>query len=704
MNQVFPDMNDNKVDLRNTSNPTDEKIETKAEASSVGSGQPKEVDYYLNPTELFRWINYRRWDGAKSRVLSHPDECSTWIVSRHITDGRVLWRHLPLHLVCMQSESGDTDIERNDGMPTQDTRSIEELVDILLEAYPDASSSSDDQGMLPLHLAVTSSSLNAQIIYLLLTAYPNGVNAKDEFGSTPIDLLAEKKSGPNYDAVFRAMTRVQESIERHNATLRKENSSVIESLKKGLSNERSASQQIMLKLEKELVEAKKKIEESENKTRNEEKNLDKLKTRIETLLSEKEEIENSIEVVRTEREELINQNEILGNEVHELEKNVKAIHQPFEDSQQEYKDTIAKLKSECSTAKVMTGALESQLQSRFANEQSLAASISKLEYELAEVRTQYKQEKARLLQERDFYENKNILFQRSIEELTKNSASLQLKLTEANKHLSAVLTSHEVLNAEHDRMIENNLRTETDLIEYMRMERTNLLASMRKQMEFFKSTIQSKSQLLKDSELKEMHLLDVAKIDRDKSLETIESLRRDFENARASALERQMMLQTDRLSTLSLHNKARQSLNTEDLKSILSIGSSLDRSRVSQERITKTMDRSDNSTSKPIRRKEESSDERSLSTVNSGQLSHLIIETRLPVSSDKSNSTEARQQPTDASNRIESKLFGLREAIGNRDRRRQEDRYISDTHNKIKPWEYRTPSWGVNQTPKVSNP
>ena len=63
--------------------------------ASASSSSVKEVDYYLNPTELFRWINYRRWDGAKTRAQSHPDECSTWIVSRHNADGRILWRTCP---------------------------------------------------------------------------------------------------------------------------------------------------------------------------------------------------------------------------------------------------------------------------------------------------------------------------------------------------------------------------------------------------------------------------------------------------------------------------------------------------------------------------------------------------------------------------------------------------------------------------------
>ena len=194
--------------------------------------QKKEVDYYLNPTELFRWINYRRWDGAKARVLSHPDECSTWIVSRHSSDGRILWRHLPLHLVCMQSENGNSENS------SQITRQIEELVDVLLGAYPDGANSPDDQGMLPLHLVVANSSQpNERILNLLLMTYPTGVDVKDKYGRTPVDIVSEKvESGPHREAALRAMSRAKLTTERLVEAIREENTANLASIKQGASN------------------------------------------------------------------------------------------------------------------------------------------------------------------------------------------------------------------------------------------------------------------------------------------------------------------------------------------------------------------------------------------------------------------------------------------------------------------------------------
>mmetsp|Transcript_5407 Transcript_5407/g.7815 ORF Transcript_5407/g.7815 Transcript_5407/m.7815 type:complete len:892 (+) Transcript_5407:119-2794(+) len=757
MNKVLPN-----------SGPTVDKTETKAEPS-FADGQPKEVDYYLNPTELFRWINYRRWDGAKARVLSHPDECCTWIVSRHSTDGRILWRHLPLHLVCMQSENGGTDNQPH-SVPShaQNTRQIEELIDILLEAYPDAASSPDDQGMLPLHLAVTSSTVNARTIHLLLMAYPNGVSCKNKFGRTPIDLMTEKKNEPNYDAVLRAMSRVHRTTERLTSTIRKENSSLIKSLEQSSSNERSASQQIMLRLEEELMETRKRMEELESTTIDEKKSLDKLRAQIEMLQSEKEEKEKYINVIKSERDEVMNQNEILRNQVQEHESIVQALHQESEHSHQDSSDTIARLKSEYSTAKAMAEALESQLRSRFTNEEYLTASISQLETELSDLRAEYKREKARLLHERDSHENENIQLQRSIEALSKKCSSLQSKLTEVNKQMSAVLGSHGALNAEHDRMAENNLRVETDLVECMRMERTNLLASMRKQLEFFGSAINNQEQLLENCEQKETQLLDLAKTERDKSFDNIKSLRQNFLNARTSALERQRTLQTDKLAALSFNHEVKQSLNDKDVKTSTSNDSSLDCSTISQRRKVERTDSSDYSTLRSRSNKKETGTQNSLSsylakdglrscdgesldhstisqkrrekrkdnhdysggrstssmkdvamqhslkssgTIRSDPLPHPARETRVPISSDKFNSTEVREQPVAAGNEIENNLLHLLEARANQEnsrQRRQESENDSDAYEtSTTSSSYLTSSYRQNesgyQKPRVLN-
>lgn len=526
-----------------------------AESGSSLSNNRKEVDYYLNPTELFRWINYRRWDGAKARVLSHPDECSTWIVSRHSSDGRILWRHLPLHLVCMQSETGSSD---NTSLAT---RQIEDLIDVLLEAYPDGANSPDDQGMLPLHLTVANTSHpNERILNQLLMAYPTGVDVKDKYGRTPVDIVNEKaESGIQKEAALRAMSRAKLSTERMVDALAEKNAHAITSLQQSASNERMASQRIIIRLEEELEKSRKQFEELENRNKDGEGSFEMLKRQVEQLKDDLESSKNVVHMVKRERDDLLGQNEMLRNQLEEHQNIVRSLHQQFEGDRQDRSDTMAKLKSEVSTSKAMAEALESQLRSRFTNEEYLTTTVAELETQLSDLKAQFQQEKTKLTHERDISENENIQLKRSVDELTKKSTSLQLKLTEVNKQMSSVLSSHGALNAEHDRMLDASLRTEAELVEIMRMERTQILGCLRKQWELFNASVQNQEQMLEDFQQKEIEVLQFGKDERDRSASLISSMRQDFREARAAALERQRILQTENLVSPSAVSSAESS-------------------------------------------------------------------------------------------------------------------------------------------------
>mmetsp|Transcript_17044 Transcript_17044/g.23986 ORF Transcript_17044/g.23986 Transcript_17044/m.23986 type:complete len:816 (+) Transcript_17044:43-2490(+) len=505
----------------------------------------KEVDYYLNPTELFRWINYRRWDGAKARVLSHPEECETWIVSRHSSDGRILWRHLPLHLVCMQSEAGAA--ESSQPSSSQASRQIEELIDILLDAYPEGASSPDDQGMLPLHLTVANSTQpNERIINLLLMAYPTAVEVKDNYGRTPADLLNSKaESGPHREAALRAMARAQHTTSRLVEALREENVSIVSNVKQTASNERMASQRIIMRLEEELVEARSQIEDLEKRSDSKEDNLVDLRDEIQNLQNKLTRENENIQSLRNERDELINQTEILRHQVEDHENAVQKIQQSFEDEQQDQADTIANLKSEASTSKAMAEALEAQLRSRFTNEEYLTNTVSELETELADLKNEYQQEKKKLVHERDTYMNENTQLNRSVEEFKKKNSVLQTKLLELNKQMTGILSSNGALNAEHDRMLEAALRTETELAEGIRNERAQTLSTMEKQWEFFESVMKDHRRMMEDFQHKENELLDAAKEERERSQDSIAKMRVEFRDARANAAERQRILQSE---------------------------------------------------------------------------------------------------------------------------------------------------------------
>lgn len=599
--------------------------------------QKKEVDYYLNPTELFRWINYRRWDGAKARVLSHPDECSTWIVSRHSSDGRILWRHLPLHLVCMQSENGNSENS------SQITRQIEELVDVLLGAYPDGANSPDDQGMLPLHLVVANSSQpNERILNLLLMTYPTGVDVKDKYGRTPVDIVSEKvESGPHREAALRAMSRAKLTTERLVEAIREENTANLASIKQGASNERMASQRIIMRLEEELENNRKQLEELEHRKKDGEGSFEMLKKQLEQFSDDREKNKNILHMVKRERDDLMNQNEILRNQLEEHENIVNSLHQHFESERQDRSDTIAQLKSEVSTSKAMAEALESQLRSRFTNEEYLTSTVSDLETQLADLKAQFQQEKTKLMHERDSYENENTQLKRSVDELTKKSTLLQSKLTEVNKQMSGVLSSHGALNAEHDRMLDASLRTEAELIENMRMERTQMLAHIRQQWEFFENSVKDQEQMLEDFQQKEIEVLQLGKEERDRSISVISNMRQDFRDARACALDRQRILQTENLvpplNVAAGESPKRHGLTvaSKDANELMSASSS------QQTRRTTARSSSEHSHS---RKKSPSSTYASRSSRQSFPASRPTLENRLPPSTEVS-SDEKRQGP-----------------------------------------------------------
>eukprot|EP00957_Ditylum_brightwellii_P141741 10799268-Ditylum_brightwellii.AAC.1 len=78
----------------------------------------REVDAFQNPTELFQWINYGDWESAISTAVNFPLEASTWIVSTASSDagrrdsGKIKWRYLPLHLVCMQPKASSALVQQ----------------------------------------------------------------------------------------------------------------------------------------------------------------------------------------------------------------------------------------------------------------------------------------------------------------------------------------------------------------------------------------------------------------------------------------------------------------------------------------------------------------------------------------------------------------------------------------------------------------
>ncbi|KAK1737567.1 hypothetical protein QTG54_011853 [Skeletonema marinoi] len=140
----------------------EERVTPRSPAGSVYSAQRAmspgrtrfECDYDSNPTELYLAIQRKDWRGAEAVLDTEPHDASTWA---------------PL--------------------PT---------IKALLDVHPEAAACKDDQGMLAIHLAFRNGA-SEQVVQLLLQTFPQSVNVEDRKGRTPM-VLAKQSSHPNKDA------------------------------------------------------------------------------------------------------------------------------------------------------------------------------------------------------------------------------------------------------------------------------------------------------------------------------------------------------------------------------------------------------------------------------------------------------------------------------------------------------------------------
>lgn len=145
---------------------------------------PLECDYDQSPTDLYKLLEKSEWNTVTERLEDESEvdfrqQASVWVIRKE-PNGKLRWRLLPLHAAIIFGAPGD-------------------VVEAVLEACPDAASLKDDQGMLPLHLALrVEYPLNWGVIEELLTANPGAVVLRDRKGRTPIagGLLKSSNQAP----------------------------------------------------------------------------------------------------------------------------------------------------------------------------------------------------------------------------------------------------------------------------------------------------------------------------------------------------------------------------------------------------------------------------------------------------------------------------------------------------------------------------
>lgn len=133
-------------------------------------GKKGERDFDEKPTNLYRFIQMKRWSRVFEVLENAPEEAKVWIYRINDDLVSVRWRLLPLHAALI--------LNAPDG-----------VIEALLKAYKPSAMLEDDQGSLPLHIVCKIGSTK-KVAEMLLTIYPDAASTKDALGRTPSALLS----------------------------------------------------------------------------------------------------------------------------------------------------------------------------------------------------------------------------------------------------------------------------------------------------------------------------------------------------------------------------------------------------------------------------------------------------------------------------------------------------------------------------------
>lgn len=257
--------------------------------SLPSSPKLRECDYDVRPTDVYQAIEAKQWEfilkkfeGADDMDIPNPStnsknnlspsqQACTWVVRKE-QNGKLRWRLLPIHAAII-------------------FQAPHEVVEILLDVYPDGAKAKDDQGMLPLHLALRNKPCNFRVVEELLSANPGAVFVKDRKGRTPINsgMAAMSEKDQTCRATLSTVSLFAQII-----TAGEKQAIVSEQTK--LLTERLAAQQSqheeeMTKLAEHIAQEKKRLEE--------------------TLSTERQVWQESLETTRNDLTDERNRNEIL---------------------------------------------------------------------------------------------------------------------------------------------------------------------------------------------------------------------------------------------------------------------------------------------------------------------------------------------------------------------------------------------------------
>lgn len=212
-------------------------------AAIEGAESPEEYDRIVN------FLKTGRWEGSFFTIGASPStQAKTWVTRFEENDQtKVKWSQLPLHLavVC-------------DAPFT--------LLKALVDIYPAALRCTDDQHMLPLHLALRHG-LSDEVVAFFVEQFPEAVNAKGKNGRTSVECASRAK--PNHRGVIlkafvdRTKGRISKTVVAERTALK----AALDQKRTELStlnSELDAQYSVIDKLRGELAKAKSDFENSKS--------------------------------------------------------------------------------------------------------------------------------------------------------------------------------------------------------------------------------------------------------------------------------------------------------------------------------------------------------------------------------------------------------------------------------------------------------
>jgi len=270
--------------------------------------------------------------------------------------------------------------------------------------------------------------------------------------------------------------------------------------------------------------------------------------------------------LKNERNEMIENTNRLKETLAKHDSVVDDIKKTAADERIKLGDVIANLKSDVATSKAMNDALESQLRSRFTNEEFLSASIVDLEKNLADTKKLYDTGLKKWKEREQELESENSHAKKTVEDLTKRNVSMQSRVNDLNKQLSKLLASHSSLNVEYERLVESTSRAELEQIEETRNERERITALLQTQQQSFDAFMNDQRRILSDAAKKESETHASNLTERERSLAEIDKLKEEFKQAHLAERERKLKEANRQKTEVGKFSAASRSKNSNVLR------------------------------------------------------------------------------------------------------------------------------------------